>query len=200
MKIISLFIIVCLLIFYSCSENSTEGNVDSNILIPFKVGNNWEYKGIYYDTLGNVIDTHNTVEQIIKDTIISNMHFYTYDNWGVYYTIKEDGVWMYLFYQNGTEEHYLYDKYPCKTNDTYSFPFGRPPAIVTVLSTNQSIQVEAGTFSCILYHFQFDSLNSYNNIYIAPGIGIIKYEHFQGRQSSTAYKTIESNLIRYQLY
>jgi hypothetical protein len=200
MKIISLFIIVCLLIFYSCSENSTEGNVDSNILIPFKVGNNWEYKNIYYDTLGNVIDTHNTVEQIIKDTVIFNLLFYKYDNSPAHLTYKKDGIWFYEIVDSVIEEQSLYLKYPCKTGDTYRFSIGRPPSDVSIISTAQNVQVEAGTFSCILYHFKHDSINGYNNLYVAPGIGTIKYEHFYGRQSSTIYKTSESTLIRYQLY
>jgi hypothetical protein len=75
---------------------------------------------------------------------------------------------------------------------------GRPPAAVSVLSTNQNIQVEAGTFSCIFYHFEFDSLG-YTDFYIAPEIGIIKNEVFEQRINNTPFKRLEERLLSYHL-
>lgn len=198
MKMLFIFLFISLMIIiYSCNESSTDGNSDVSSLIPFKLNNSWEYEHLIYDSSGNVFaDT--TITQVIKDTTIFNIHFYKYDNSVIHYTTKEDGIWMYFILDTGNEEHCLYFKYPCKTGDTYPFTLGRPPAIVSILSTNQNIQVEAGTFSCILYHFEFDSLG-YTNFYIAPGIGIIKNEVFEQRINSTSFKLSEERLLSYHL-
>jgi len=200
MKATILIIMISLFFCFFCSEHSTEGNSSANNLIPFKVGNYWEYKTILYDTLGNIRDIHYGTSRIIKDTVIFNLHFYKYDNSTIHFITKEDGIWIYKISYTGDEEHSLYLKYPCKTGDTYRFTLGRPPCEVSVLSTKQQVQVEAGTFSCIVYHFKLDSMEAYNNYYYAPGVGEVKGEVFDGRVTSTTYKSSESQLIRYQLY
>ena len=197
-KLSSLLFISLFMISISCDDNSTDGGYYTNRLIPFKLNNSWEYVHFIYDTSGGILGQNTHLTKVIKDTVISKTHFYAYGNWGDYYTTNGDGVWFYLFYQNGTEEHYLYYKYPCKTNDTYSFPFGRPPAIVTVLSTNKSVQVEAGTYSCILYRFDLEGTDSYSNFYISPGIGIVKTEHYQTSSHDKIYKSSEERLLSYQ--
>lgn len=200
MKSGTIFLFISLIILsYSC-DDSTTNSYFATRLIPFKLNNSWESVHFYYDSSGNVIDTLNTVDTILKDTVISGMRFYSYGSLIYYYTNKDDGVWLYEFSFGGTEEHYLYFKYPCNKGDTYPFPFGRPHAVVSIISTNQSVQVEAGTFSCILYRFDLEGLDSYLNIYIAPGIGIVKAESYQPRRSgSTFYKSSEERLVSYHL-
>lgn len=193
------FLIACLIIIsYSCDENSTGEYSDAKGLIPFKLNNSWEYLNIISDSSGNVIGTDTITMRIIKDTIISNIHFYKYDNSVLHLTSKQDGIWIY-FISDSIEEYYLEYKYPCKTGDTYSFLYGRPPAVVSVVLTSTNVQVEAGTFSCILYRFDLDGLDSYNDIYIAPGVGIVKIEHYEARISSAIYKSSERRLISHHL-
>lgn len=193
------FFIGLVLVSYSC-DDSTTNSYFPNRLIPFKLNNSWEYVHFFYDTSGNVISLDTTITQVVKDTVISGIRFYKYGNYSIdHYTTKEDGIWLYEFHLDSTEEHSLYFKYSCKKGDTYPFILGRPHAVVSILSTNQSVQVEAGTFSCILYRFDLEGLDSYLNIYIAPGIGIVKYENFQARKSGTIYKRAEERLVSYHL-
>jgi hypothetical protein len=200
MKELSIFLFIGLIIVsYSCDDNSTDGYF-SQELIPFKLNNSWESVHFLYDSLGNVLGTFNNVGTILKDTVISEMRFYSYGSSIFYYTNKNDGVWLYEFPSGGPEEHYLYFKYPCNKGDTYPFTFGRPHSVVYILSTNQSVQVEAGTFKCILYHFDLDSLDSYNDIYIAPGVGTVKAEHYESRRpGGIIYKSSEERLVSYHL-
>jgi hypothetical protein len=200
MKKFGIFLFISLFIVsISCDDNSTDGGYYTNGLIPFKLNNSWEYVHFIYDTSGNIRGQDTTLTEVVRDTVISKTHFYAYGNWGDYYTTNGDGVWIYLFYQNGNEEHYLYYKYPCKTNDTYSFPLGRPPAIVTVLSIDKNVQVEAGAYSCILYRFDLEGIDSYSNFYISPGIGIVMYEHYETSPQNKIYKSSEERLLSYQL-
>jgi hypothetical protein len=200
MKLAFVFLIATLIILnYSCNENSTDSNY-SDSLIPFKLNNSWEYLHFIYDTSGNVMDTYTATERIIKDTIISDIHFYKYDNSVRHLTSKQDGIWMYFISDTGVDESSLYYKFPCKTGDIYNVTIGRPPAVASVLSTNDNVTVESGTFNCILYRFDFDMNDSYHNIYISPGIGIIKYEHYQARTTGTVYKSTEERLLSYHLY
>lgn len=201
MKLSCFFLIISLtMLNYSCDENSTEGNFSDN-LIPFKLNNSWEYVHFLYDSSGNVISLDTAITQIVKDTVISGIRFYKYGINSIdHYTTKEDGVWLYFFhFVDSTEEHSLYFKYPCKNGDTYSFTLGRPHALVSIISTNQSVEVEAGIFTCILYRFDLEGLDSYINIFIAPGIGIVKYENYQKRTTNTIYKFAEERLLSYHL-
>ena len=125
------------------------------------------------------------------------MHLFSYGGDRFYSANREDGLWNYSFDYYGSEEHYLYLKYPCRAGDTYDYPAGRPPGVVTVVSTNESIQVKAGTFSCILYRFDFEEIVSHLNIYAAPGIGIVKSEHFSRGDISASYKDWEDHLLEY---
>jgi hypothetical protein len=108
-------------------------------------------------------------------------------------------VWLYEFHILEPEEHSLYLKYPCKQSDTYSFTLGRPPAAVSILSTNKNVQVEAGTFSCILYRFDLEGLDSYHDYYVAPGIGIVKVESYRPKVSGAFFKSAEARLVSYHL-
>ena len=201
MKTSLLFIIVFLMISYSCSEQSTDGNNESKYLIPFKVGNSWQYENTYYDTAGNVLSTSTNTEQITKDTIMFNLHFYMYNDWVAYFINKTDGVWMYEISLDSViiNKALLY-KYPCKTGAAYHISLGRPEPDVTILSTNEVVEVESGIFNCILYRYQYDDpRNTYRNFYFAPGIGRVKYQNYQRTLSGTLYKFREEHLISYQL-
>jgi hypothetical protein len=201
MKKLSIFFFIWLmLVSYSC-DDSTTNSYFATSLIPFKLNNSWESVHFLYDSSGIPFyaDTH--VTQIVKDTVISGTRFYKYGKYSIdHYTAKADGIWLYEFHLDSTEEHSLYFKYPCKKGDTYPFTLGRPHAVVSILSTNQSVQVEAGTFECILYRFDLDGLDSYLDFYAAPGIGIVKAESYQSRRSGgTIYKNSEERLLSYHL-
>jgi hypothetical protein len=189
-----------MLISYSCDDGTTNSYFP-NSLIPFKLNNSWESVHFLYDSSGIPFyaDTH--VTQIVKDTVISGIRFYKYEKYSIdHYTTKPDGIWLYEFhFVDSTEEHSLYFKYPCKQGDTYTFTLGRPHAVVTVISTNQNVQVEAGTFSCILYRFDLEGLDSYLDFYAAPGVGIVKVESYSPKVSGTIYKSSEERLLSYHL-
>ena len=199
MKRISFFVIGSLIIIYSCNENSTGINPAGDNIIPLKVGNSWKMEVSFYDSLGNVFYVDTSTSQIMKDTLISGLHLFSYGGDIFYYANREDGLWSYEFHLSGEEVSYLYYKYPCKSGDTYSVTVGRPPAVVTVVSKNETVQVEAGTFSCILYRFDFEEIASHINIYAAPGIGIVKSEHFSRGDISASYKDWEDHLLEYQV-
>jgi len=196
MKIVNVFLISCI-IFISCNENSTENNLDNISLIPFKMNNYWKYNDSKYDSTGNIFISDTIIYKVDIDTIILNQQFFKYDISNFYYTVKEDGIWQYEILGDSVK-NCLYLKYPCKIGDTYTFTFGRPN-IVTVTSLNEKVTVEAGEFTCIEYHLEYNSVSPYINIYVAPGVGIIKQESFSGTHYSSDYKTGEESLLQYQL-
>ncbi|MBK9098703.1 MAG: hypothetical protein IPM14_11425 [bacterium] len=201
MKKSIIFLFISLIAVSSSCDDSTTNSYFPNSLIPFKLNNSWESVHFLYDSSGIPFYTDTIVAQIVKDTVISGIRFYKYGLYSIdHYTSKDDGIWLYFFhFVDSTEEHSLYFKYPCKQGDTYNFTLGRPHAVVTVLSTNQNIQVEAGTFSCILYRFDLEGLDSYHNYYIAQGVGIVKAESYRSKVSGTFFKSAEDRLLSYHL-
>ena len=200
MKRLSIFLFSCLIIVSnSCDDNSTDSYFSKN-LIPFKLNNSWESVHFLYDSSGIAFYSDTIVTQIVKDTVISGIRFYKYGKYSIdHYTTKPDGIWLYFFHFDSTEEHSLYFKYPCEQGNTYTFTLSRPPAVVSVLSTNHSVQVEAGTFSCILYRFDLEGLDSYHDFYVAPGVGIVKAESYRPKVSGTFFKSAEDRLLSYHL-
>lgn len=200
MKKSIIFLFISLIAVNSSCDDSTTNSYFTNSLIPFKLNNSWENVHFLYDSSGIPLYVDTTVAQIVIDTVISGTHFYKYGKYSIYhYTTKEDGIWEYEFHLDSTEKHSLFLKYPCKQGDTYTFTLGRPPAVVSILSTNQNIQVEAGTFSCILYRFDLEGLDSYLNFYVAPGVGIVKAESYRPKVSGTFFKSAEERLLSYHL-
>ena len=188
--------IVAILLSNSCSDFLSDSN-NSIALIPFKLNNQWEYADTKYDSSGNIWLADTIIYRVDKDTIINNQRLYRYDSY-FFYTIKSDGIWMYEFIGDSTRQT-LFLKYPCNIGDTYLFTFGRPNT-VTVTSLNEKVTVEAGEYSCIKYHFEYYPSSPYVNIYVKPGLGIIKQESFSGDKYYPDYKTGEESLLRYQLY
>ena len=164
--------------------------------MPLKLGNYWKMEHTLYDSLGNVFYIDTTSQEVVRDTLLNNVHLFSFGSYKYYYTNNADGLWDYIFDSSGNEEHYLYLKYPCKAGDIYDYQTGRPPVVVTVVSTNETVQVKAGSFSCILYRFDFPEIPSHTNIYATSGIGIVKSETFS---KGNTYQDGESQLLEYQI-
>ena len=199
MRLSFLFLISCVIINYSCTENSTGVILGGDNIMPLKLGNYWKMEHTLYDSFGNVFYIDTTSQQVVRDTLLNNVHLFSFGSYKYYYTNNADGLWDYIFNSSGNEEHYLYLKYPCKAGDIYNYSITRPDAVVTVVSTNETVPIKAGSFSCILYRFDFPEIVAHTNIYATPRIGIIKYEHFSRGDIATSYKDIEEQLLEYQL-
>lgn len=196
-----LLLILASFLVYDCSE-PTEPDNSINELIPLKIGNTWNYKMTDYDSNGVVLYYEDITTSITRDTTISSLKWYGYNNSpsGIWYTNKTDGYWT--FVKGGTgnvlnDTSLLAYKYPTQVGDIY----GNSDTPREVLSIDEIITVPAGTFKVI--HIITTYIGSTNYLldsyetFIAPGIGVIKVMQVGKRYDGTKFIVYKNELISY---
>lgn len=158
-------------------------------ILPLKVGNKWYYQWKKYDFYGTITSDSSGSVSIKKDTTINNDLCFLYGK-NSYFTEKSNGI--YIYYKNYANP-YLYFKYPANTGDNYN-P-GPGSMFTSVVSTNISTSVPAGTFNCYNYKVLYIGSISefYYNYYMAPYIGIVKTELYY-KVSGKYYKVNSEEL------
>jgi hypothetical protein len=198
-----LLILLSSIIILSCSE-STEPDSSNPDLIPMAVGNKWSYKLTSYDSLGNVLYTESTSSSIDKDTIIDGTIWYGYEDGfnGIWNINKTNGYWIFVkaFYGYSLNDTtWMVYKYPCNVGET----FGEADYPIQVVSKNEIISVPAGNFTTIHYSFIFANYNNYllisNEVYVCPGIGVVKSTQIGKKFDGTNYVVGKSELMSYDI-
>ena len=165
-------------IFYGCDKsNPVSNSTSSQNLIPIAKGNTWYYSGVAYDTVGNVRENFGEIHDVRGDTILfgKKLTFYS----GFYVTYTDSGLIAYGGYSVSSDapndtvaNYYLLYKYPAQTGD--SFDYGMKVGTIDTL-----VNVPAGSFHCIKYMGYTNSV-LYYDVYISPGIGLIKVVSYFG--------------------
>jgi hypothetical protein len=205
LKVNQFFLLVFLpvIIFQSCSE-PTEPDSSIFEFIPLDVGNKWEYVSAKYDSNG-VIEFQGTGGNlIVKDTVMNGITWYAYDysspgNWN---TNKSNGFWVFVKANYGyslNDTSWMVYKYPCQVGDTYG-EFDYP---IEVVSTNEKVTVPAGTFTTIHYSYNIINYDNYllisNDIYICPGIGVVKSMQIGRKYDGTKFVVGQSELSSFHI-
>ena len=199
-------IIILIAILVSGCSNSASNGVASGVLMPLTYNNNWTYGSVSTDSVTGKPYFTDTVSDTVKYTIFSIKSLWsgvvsTNDSEigvpGRYYRNAADG----LHYSDpGSNIDNLIAKYPANAGDTFqenfiitdeNSPTPRDTSItVTVLATNASVTVPAGTFQCMKYASL--PLGRSSISYYAPGVGLIEESDSSGKNKSL--------LLRYEVH
>jgi hypothetical protein len=197
-------IIILIAILASGCSNSTSNGVASGVLMPLAFDNNWTYE--FVSTLPGKPFYTDTVSDTVEYTIYSLSSSWsgvvsTNDSEigvpGRYYRNAADGL---HYSEPGSNIDNLIAKYPANVGDTFQenvivtdegSPTPRDTMItVTVLATNSSVTVPAGTFQCMQYASLPLGVSSIR--YYAPGVGLIEETDSSGKNKSV--------LLRYEVH
>jgi len=198
-----LFILLLSILILRCSE-PTEPNSSPSVIIPLKIGNTWNYSRTVYDSTGFVYYTDNIISSVQRDTIINYTKWYGFTDapGSVYFTNKLDGYWAlqtiaYPYFPNDTS--FIVYEYPAHVGDIY----GSPNSPREVVSVDEHITVSAGEFEVIHIVTTFIGSNNYQldsyEIYITPGIGIIKRMQLGKKYDGTKFVVYKYELENYTL-
>jgi len=180
--LISLFILSC-----KKDDNPTAATPAATQILPLKAGNQWTFKVTNYNQAGVVTSIGTMIITVLRDSIISG------ETWSVLsstsgtnlavYTNRTDGLYA---MSSGTP--YLLAKYPGSVNDTYT----GIQSSKKIMSTNISITVPKGTYSCYQYQTTSSVISTLvTNEYYSPGVGYIQLE---GADIGTDGKVYRSTL------
>ncbi len=137
---------------------------------PLEIGNSWTYQVTFFDIDGTKQSTTGTViYQITRDTTVDGEKWYYLktESSGIYYLNRSNGVWSVL---NGNKQTFL--KYPTTKSDRYSTTIGN----MRIASTDTSITVPKGTFSC--YEYRLSQSTPCNDYYFLGGTGFIRIDFY----------------------
>jgi hypothetical protein len=196
--IIGIGLLLSILLVASCGDKSTNPKQVGDIW-PLKVGNLWRAQVVEYDTNAVVISTDTLVLEVAKDTIIHNETFYIITVNGVRdpevppLTERSDGIYWYWSLPDTIA---LCLKYPAAVNDW--FYWGNDSAVV--VSTNISVTVPAGTFSCYQYDIYSSPSQLKQSSYYSPYYGPVKSEEYSKTQGGRLYVYLKMELISYVLH
>lgn len=189
-------------IFYlGCSDSVNPEDYFQNNPIPLKIGNSWNYLLTNYDSTETISYTHNNLENVITDTVISNMRWYSLNSSpkGEWFTNKADGYWGFVKANNQNklikDTTFLIFKYPTVVGDKY-----RDYEVVAV---DEEVVVPAGKFNCVHITVRYPHSNNYLldsfEILFKPGLGKVKWMQIGKRAGNKKYVVYKSELSSYSL-
>ncbi|MDH3269448.1 MAG: hypothetical protein OEM46_11405 [Ignavibacteria bacterium] len=198
-----LLFILTSLVIYNCSE-STEPDNSISELIPLKIGNTWNYNRTVYDSTGAVIYDENITSTVEKDTTINGIEWFDYNDVpaGIWFTNKSTGYWAFVNASTGNflnDTSFIVYKFPTQVGDLYDIP----GSTVEVIAIDEIVLVPAGKFKIIHLVSTYPSPISYLmdsfEIFIAPGVGIIKRMQIGKKYDGTKFIVFTSELESYSI-
>jgi len=198
-----LFIFTSFFLFSNCSD-TTEPELSSTGLIPLKVGNTWNYKLTVYDSTEVFLYDEEQTSSIIKDTIINNSTWYTYDSTptGIWFSNNTTGYWVQVKVTTGlvpNDTSRVVYRFPTQVGDIY----GDIESPLEVISTDENITVPSGTFKAIHIRTTLPSSTNYlldsQETYIVPNIGIVKVMQIGKVANGNKFVVYKNELLSYSL-
>lgn len=212
----SIAIVFLILVATNCKDDSMSPSMEDSFY-PIQIGNSWVYDFKDYDSLGILQYESSVTETIIHSRIKDGEFVYQIHSalnpqspaccdYRYYLQNKSDGLhWIISSDSTGywVDDQLRY-KYPCIENDYFTNDINNHDTTF-VISLNDTVICEAGTFRCIVYkNFTIDPDSSINNrilgyshTYVAYGFGKIKYELYWKDNNDQFYKSMEYSLEDY---
>ena len=194
MKRLILTVTASLSIFaIGCNDSNGPLPVNTSVIMPLAVGNQWIGLITDFDNKGNVVSQKFDTLKVYKREFVNGEVWYYMDHfplsWGMglyAFTNRRDG--LYECDSNLFAQAKLIAKYPAMPRDTFSSTFeGSPNGAFSMYehvvdTLHQPITVPAGTYSCYVYHFEGYDWNGSDvrrgvlgpEEFYAPGVGLIQ--------------------------
>jgi hypothetical protein len=198
---LSMTLFLAIVFCYGCSDSLNPENNSQNNPIPLKKGNSWNYILTSYDSTETISYTENNVENVITDTVISNIRWYSLNSSpkGVWFTNKSDGYWGYVKATNQNklikDTTFLVYKYPTVVGDKYRD--------YEVVSVDEEVIVPAGKFNCIHIIIRYPDSKNYLldsfETFFKPGLGKVKWMQIGKKAGNKKYVVYKSELSNYSL-
>jgi len=160
-----------------CSDNiSTPKIVETNSLLPLKVGNTWNYKiyNRFSDSTGQVnwiitkkISVDGKEYFLISSTTFGNEYFVARN---------EDNGFSLSTYDttNGITSPFFF-KYPANDNEIYQYQIPNSDSILTIKVTKETIAINNKNYDC--YGYTNENLNPYFPfMYFSENIGLVRHK------------------------
>jgi hypothetical protein len=188
----SLALLISSLILSSCSKESNpiiyQGKTDE--IYPLAIGNKWEYSKSAYDINYNIISKDTFSTEIDMSYLKNGVEWFGISFSWLQISKQSDGIWMQHTQAPVEPIPSLAYKYPTYNGDSY--PYWK------VISTEKIIMIGLGYFRTIQYRYLRNSeTNEYDDYFLCPGIGLIKYNRVRKDSSSKYYIEIEEELLTY---
>ncbi len=175
-----IIIVVASLIFLTaCPDDPNSPSTPVEIL-PLALGNYWIMESLKLDSVGSVLRTTYDTLEINDEMTYQGKQYFMLTNVGV--RNGSDGMYQLIHdTENDTYQEVLTLKYPAKAGDVFMSGSDE----ITVMATNISITVPAGTFKCYQYRDVYEVIDDENpeysgkyirDMFVAPGIGFVKME------------------------
>ncbi|MEP7217366.1 MAG: hypothetical protein ABI876_00535, partial [Bacteroidota bacterium] len=178
----------------SSSPSSPVTGNQSGKLIPLALGNQWLYATTLYDSTGATTGTRTDTTKVNADTLIQGEQWFFFnDDHAAPTANRSDGLY-YWDPASGTARIYI--RIPGTVGDSYE----RGNLRYTLVSTNTTVTVPAGVFSC--YQLLVTDANNSNvesTISIAPGTGTVKIESRGKRGDGSVFVGFRSEMKSYSL-
>ena len=172
------------------NNNPSSASTSSTLIVPLKIGNQWNLRSINYV---QHIDTSYYSNVVVDDTTIANIKWYIQISNGtdrVPWLNMSDGL---HYYNTHMHQSYLSYKYPAQVNDSYYDSYYHDS--LKVLSINFNVTVPAGAFYCYKYLDRGPLGPSDSTIiYVSPGFGFIKAEQYFNGINTTLVELISYHL------
>lgn len=170
-------------------DNNPVSPGPANELLPLAVGNRWVYSDTVLDSNGTTISTSTDTMLVLRDTVLQNQTWFTTTS-GIYRD-SSNGLWI---WSGGPQ---LVFKYPASAGDSFS----TPNAVVTVVSTNEHIDVPYGGLLCYHYRARYPAFGNLElNDFVTPGIGFVSLEGGTGVYGGKYYVYVRRTLRSFTLH
>lgn len=208
------FFVFMSLFYLACRNLSTEPVEDKPILakdsiVALKVGNRWIWQIAFYDTVGMLHSTTYDSLRIDSVQVIGSEHWHfpgkPYEK--LAFANLAGGCYYRAFSSAAPTSSFLFYKYPATLNESYKAPQGLVSGsrvwivdtlkIMTVLSTDTTITVPAGTFRCYLYRYAWINGNFYSEEFLSPGRGWIRILGYTKLREGVYFKQSLKELIEF---
>jgi hypothetical protein len=206
-------IITAAALYPSCSNSPSEPTEQElpsvkDSIIALGVGNRWNWRVTLFAQDGRDSTFIDSLRIDSVLTVDSDKWFFPgQPYWKLAFANRSDGCYYRAFSHGSLEPSFLYYKYPARVNDTYKAPqafvSGSDVWIVdsvrtmTVLSTDTSITVPAGTFRCYLYRYAWTNGLFYSLEFLAPSLGWVRADTYVRLPNQQYFRQSSKELVQF---
>lgn len=172
-------------------------SLNTNGIKPLAYGNVWYYQVIEYDSTGLITDSYVFSDSVTADTIIDKSRWYRTSGFDDYWQSNHmDGLRFRKYQYPDPIIEWLEAAYPAEIKHSWQCN----KSLRKIISTDTSISVTAGTFSCYYYDdILFNEKYSweYSDIFFSPKIGLVLMKKFREKFNKERYLFQSSELITF---